>query len=181
MCPVMVPYVLTVGQSDVPGSGAGPFRLADPRWSGAGRGGTILQMASRFAMVLVAGWAIVAMPTLCVGGWLEHACAHISSEGHACGPAEPQYAALPSGEEHDHNCGHESACHADPCSQIVKPEDDWSSQVMFVVDPLAAVLYHDAEWAIRSLSEQVDPHGIPPNGHHVKGCPFPDEDIPLLL
>ncbi len=51
----------------------------------------------RAILIFAAFWSFVAMPVLCEGGLLLHACSQHDSEG----------------------CGHESDCQDDPCAKFV--------------------------------------------------------------
>jgi hypothetical protein len=134
-------------------------------------------MAQRFLPLLVALWAVVVSPTLCVGGWLNHPCAHKEPENHSC--EESDGAVGPPSESHKHDCTHEDNCLADPCSPLVRPHDDHSYVVL--ADPNPSVIGDDDHPARKASCHpsniEVRP---PPNSHHTKGRPFADRDIPLL-
>lgn len=123
-------------------------------------------------------WAVAVGPTLCMGGWLGHPCARDSHETHACEKSEE--ASLPPDEDHRHDCQHENNCSADPCSELVRFDEDWSQDGVADLCPITLAILDDAiQSALCPLDmERVRP---PPNSHHVKGRPFPDRDIPLLI
>lgn len=101
-------------------------------------------------------WAVLAMPALCLGGIVVHAC--------GCGGAV--------------QCGHESACWNNPCGQTVVRDESQELDVDIAVSlpaadwcfpPLDADL--SAEGAHESLS------GFPSR----RNLPNARSDIPLLI
>lgn len=134
----------------------------------------------RYAMahLLIALWAVVALPTLCMGGWLGHACAPVSPAGHECEHNEDT--SLPHEEKHDDDCKHESDCPADPCSQVVKTDDD-------DVTDVTPYVYPSITLCLDLRLQNQDPALIhitqarPPDAHHRMGRPFPDRALPLLM
>lgn len=136
-------------------------------------------MISKSVLVSIAIWAVAVTPALCMGGWLGHPCSHTSHSGHA--HEEAGEAALPFEEHHGDECTHESGCSADPCSQLVRPDDDLVLQTVFVADQQVLGTSHDSRQLTSLFSSNSHAPGAPPNSHHLKGRPFPDRDIPLLI
>lgn len=80
-------------------------------------------MYSRAVLIFAAFWSFVAMPVLCEGGLLLHACSQHDSDG----------------------CGHESDCHDDPCAKFVADRGrsgargdlpDWVQQSVASPEPI---------------------------------------------
>ncbi|MFQ5463667.1 MAG: hypothetical protein ACE5E5_13705 [Phycisphaerae bacterium] len=118
--------------------------------------------------------SLLALPTLCVGGVIAHACScaaeatcHCSVDcEHECG------------REHQGGCGHEGGCPDDPCSmRVVRPErhDDGSVTVSrFAIT--ATLIEADVK---QSKAETVFPGLL--KLPCTRKLPFPRSDLPLLI
>ncbi len=112
--------------------------------------------------------SLLAVPALCMGGVLTHACECASESPCPC----------EAGCEHDSGCGHEGECPDDPCSiRVIRPERR-ADNVVTVSQPaistpiiLSAVTLPSAQGVRASAREW-------PNG---KKLPFPSSDLPLLI
>ena len=136
-------------------------------------------MQPAIARFLIAIWAVVAMPTLCMGGRLVHACADTSHTGHAC--EEGEDATVPHDEKHNDGGKHESSCSADPCSQVMKSDDDVTAEVVSSAGETGTPDCPDLQLHDRHLAFSVVAQDRPPDSHHLKGRPYPDRDLPLLI
>ena len=63
-----------------------------------------LTMPRKSSAILFSIWALVLLPSLCMGGVIGHAC-DCASDGH--------------NQRADSDCGHEEACFDDPCGQLL--------------------------------------------------------------
>lgn len=151
-------------------------------------------MYSRVLTSLVAVWAILLGPTLCVGGWLDHPCAQVCPEAEAggaqaCCPCESNREREGGHEgrdghgregKQDGRCAHEGNCLADPCSKVARPENE-SDLASDLHGTLPVPVW--PEWATFGRPSPFPTCGIdrPPNGHHLSGRPYPDRDLPLLI
>ena len=108
----------------------------------------------RHATIVASFWAVLAVPALCMGGLIMHAC--------DCGDTI--------------QCGRESACWNDSCGQIIARRESQLPDVDIAVSTPAAdwhlpLLDADIEQvheSIRLLCSRIN-------------LPYPTSDIPLLL
>ncbi len=93
----------------------------------------------RSVSLLMVLWSLVLAPVLCLGGVLEHDCEPGGAECcETCGPGDDCASS--------NGCEHESACHSDPCSANVRPqEDSLSVDELFAASPVTWLpAMHDA-------------------------------------
>ena len=101
-------------------------------------------------------WAVLAMPALCLGGILVHAC--------DCGGAV--------------QCGHESACWYDPCVQTMVRDESQELDVDIAVSLLAA------DWCFLPLGADLsaaEAHEFLSGFPSRRNLPYARSDIPLLI
>ena len=117
----------------------------------------------RSVSLLMVLWSLVLAPVLCLGGVLEHDCEPGGAECcETCGPGDDCASS--------NGCEHESACHSDPCSANVRPqEDSLSVDELFAASPVTwlpamhgalspASPLSRADFGIRSSDIATRPH-----------------------
>lgn len=114
------------------------------------------QAMIRGIVIFAAFWSFVAMPALCEGGLLLHACSQHDSQG----------------------CGHESDCHDDPCAKFIAHRGssgargdlpDWVQQPIASPEPIAATVLEVAGQFNSPLDRILAP------------TPAPHVTLPLLI
>lgn len=111
-------------------------------------------MIRRCFAILIVAWSLWAMPTLCVAGVLEHACAVTADHCERVSADSCSHASNDSGHDDVHasachlggestggGCGHEADCSSDPCAETtatcVRQQDDvavgFDQPVLFAV------------------------------------------------
>lgn len=111
---------------------------------------------TRYLLALLAVWAIILGPGLCVGGVLEHLCLD-------CAPAAA--------------CDHEEDCAADPCLEpVVQPIASAASVLLLPVVALIVRLYApptEPPSACSGFADRILPER--------KNLSRPESDLPLLI
>jgi len=132
-------------------------------------------MVRTYSAILAVVWSFNVLPTLCVGGWLEHLC---DNHDKRCDEYElhehsPDGSDCPLGGERDH----ESDCASDPCAGTVaryERSDDGTTgpgqQPVAVVDE--ATLSRCIAGFADTIREPA-PRDLP--------LPFHPSDLPLLI
>lgn len=125
--------------------------------------------------VIVASWALLALPLICTGGYLTHACeCVVETEADCCTDA------CGCGEGADESCNHETECGQDPCGADVITRHDDASTAMSQALAQSVVLVATVQAETLGLSP--DATVSPPRRHAAgKQLPFPESDLPLLI
>lgn len=114
----------------------------------------------RKALALFFGlWTLIAAPTLCTAGVLEHPC--------DCGKQE--------------DCSHESECGQDPCASIVATRDGSTPEA---VDIAASSLFSFPAFVMQFSTQLADATPLRPPEVSVVLWPekaFPAVELPLLI
>lgn len=114
----------------------------------------------RKALALTFGlWTLIAAPTLCTAGVLEHPC--------DCGKQE--------------DCSHESECGQDPCASIVAPRDGSTTAAN---DITASSLFSNAAFILQFSTQLADSTPLRPPEVSVLLWPeraSPAVELPLLI
>lgn len=137
-------------------------------------------MSRDHCAVLLAAWVFWGVPTFCVAGVIEHACApadpHCDDEldAHGCSHEQPD---CPHDFPSDGGCGHESDCGSDPCyTAVVGRERSGHDTLTEAVELLPTVLRDDDH---RCGAGSLYTVGIPtfPGAR----IPLHHSDVPLLI
>jgi len=79
--------------------------------------------------ILLSVWSLWGLPTLCVGGMLEHLCDSHEQRCNECQPREHSH--KESGCPHRGDCEHEPDCGSDPCAGTVARYEQLDDFVSF--------------------------------------------------
>lgn len=111
--------------------------------------------AKRIAAIAAIVWSVLAVPAMCMGGILEHACLPHESD----------------------DCGHEDACVDDPCSTVlIRTEDGPGAGI--AADLVWAIEAVEIEpCGLARTNSCLDLFFRLRSG----GLPFPVSDVPLLI
>jgi hypothetical protein len=126
---------------------------------------TLNTVRPRFLIaILLVQWATVAAPALCQGGLLEHLCApHPASD-----------------------CEHETSCGDDPCTPMIRPDEDQRSIVADAA-PRELEIWRLGDLVIWRFQDGRTATGPPHHqttrspSHQIINLPVHRSDIPLLI
>lgn len=122
----------------------------------------------RILTITVVLGSLLAVPALCVGGVITHAC--------ECDSAPP--CTCETDCDHEAGCGHEGGCPDDPCSiRVIRPERQ---------DKIAITDYQPAVSTaiLPTLLKQPSIKMVRADARELPGSrklPFPPSDLPLLI
>ena len=118
-----------------------------------------------FSLVLLL-WSLAIMPSLCLGGFLEHPCElPCNSEHHS------------EGHEQQEACHHSADCEADPCSYVTVRNNETDTAWFIIVQFSALCDFADNI----DITDQFHRVIRPDLRFYMDNLPFPQADRPLLI